>query len=119
MGRDGPREYFPLESTHGNVRMDLKGKIRVLHVSCALYETLNCKTFFLLFISGSGLLQHLESVPYHSYLSQNVNTLKTNTCVPGSSLFSLLHTWIIDEESHSPAQTWAAAGALEGAGQAS
>lgn len=50
MGRDGPREYLPLESTHGNVRMDLKGKIRVLHVSCALYETLNCKTFFLLYL---------------------------------------------------------------------
>ena len=29
MGRDGPREYIPLESTHGNVRMDLKGKVRV------------------------------------------------------------------------------------------
>ena len=29
MGRAGPREYIPLESTHGNVRMDLKGKVRV------------------------------------------------------------------------------------------
>ena len=29
MGRDGPRDYIPLDSTHGNVRMDLKGNVRV------------------------------------------------------------------------------------------
>ena len=29
MWRDGPRDYIPWESTHGNVGMDLKSEVRV------------------------------------------------------------------------------------------